>query len=136
MIRYLGCNGVPYSLAGGTPDCYVKAGSEPIATFETLSLRDNGNVLHIDHFALNSSRTRNGLGEITLRGFARLVAEQLPEVDQITFELYRSLPGTDLEKLAQARFDLLERVGAHDVAKVRPNNHCICVRGTWTRVSW
>ncbi|MBP2572385.1 hypothetical protein J2767_003563 [Agrobacterium tumefaciens] len=136
MIHYLGFNGMPYSLAGGTPDCYVKDGSERIATFETLSLRDNGNIFHIDHFALDSSRKKQRLGEVVLRGFARLVAQQLPDVNQITFELYRCLPGTDLEKLASARSDLLERVGAHDVTKVRPNNHHICVTGKWARVRW
>lgn len=116
-------------------DCYVKdrAGSS-VATFELMSL--SGDTLHIDHFALASALKGKGLGEIVLRGFARLVVEQAPQVNRITFDLYRASEGSDIGRLSLARSALLNRVGAHSVLLRQPNEHRICVSGVWDKTHW
>ena len=138
-IKFLGYARTPYKLTpddrAQASDCYVKDGTgSSIATFELMSL--SGDTLHIDHFALDSSLKGRGLGETVLRGFARLVAEQAPQVNRITFDLYRASEGSDIVKLAHARSALLKRIGAHSVFQRQPNGHCICVSGTWNKASW
>ena len=134
MLKYFGTRGVPYPV--GNSDCYVYDNSDWVATFELISLQDNGATLHIDHFALDTSVRGRRMGEPVLRGFAQLVAAQLPKVNQITFELYRCQPNTDLEKLAKARSELLERIGAQDVVISRPNDRRLCVKGAWPKSRW
>lgn len=131
-IRYCSFGGKPYKLVNFPPDCYVKEATRSIATFELMTLRDRD--LHIDHFALDGTLKGIGLGETVLRGFARLVAEQAPQIDRIRFDLYRHTEESDIHKLSVARFKLLQKIGAHDVRTYQPNEHCICVSGTWERL--
>lgn len=134
-IRYCGYGGAPYELnLSRAPDCYVKEGPRSVATFESMSVEDKS--LHIDHFAMdNSLRGSNKAGSV-LRGFAQLVAEQTPEISQITFDLHRSAQGSDIEKLANARSALLERIGACDVRLRKPSEHGICVSAFWKKAQW
>jgi len=113
------------------PDCYVREGGHAIGTFETMSLRNNGRVLHIDHFALTSAMQGHGKGEAVLRGFALLLMEQRPGIDRITLDLGRAREGSDIEKLAKARAELFAAIGAHDIRESRPNNRRICVSAVW-----
>ena len=138
-INFLGFDRTPYELTPvdrpSASDCYVKdsAGSS-VATFELMSL--SGDTLHIDHFALAGALKGRGLGETVLRGFARLVAEQAPQVNRITFNLYRAGEGSDIGQLALARSALLNRIGAHSVLLRQPNEHRICVSGVWDKAHW
>ncbi|MDT0683099.1 hypothetical protein RM543_10410 [Roseicyclus sp. F158] len=134
-IRYCIHGGKPYMLTlSRAPDCYVKKGPHSIATFETLSIKDR--TLHVDHFAVDRNLQGSGVAEIVLRGFAQLVAEQTPEISQITFDLHRSAGDSDIQKLSDARFALLNRMGAQEVSMRKPNTHCICVWGRWDKSRW
>ncbi|MBB5360895.1 hypothetical protein HDE76_004147 [Rhodanobacter sp. ANJX3] len=138
-IKFIGFGRTPYELIPDdrppASDCYVKDGAgSSVATFESMSL--SGDTLHIDHFALDGSLKGSGLGETVLRGFARLVAEQAPQINRITFDLYRVSEGSDIVKLAQARYALLKRIGAHSVFQRQPNEYRICVSGTWDKPHW
>ncbi|MBD8872476.1 hypothetical protein [Rhodanobacter sp. DHB23] len=140
-IKFFGFGRIPYELIPDdrppASDCYVKDGFGSLATFELMSLRGVAlDTLHIDHFALDASRKGKRLAESVLRGFARLVAEQAPQIKRITFDLYRSSEGSEITKLAQARSNLLNRIGAREVAQHQPNMHCICVSGVWDKAHW
>lgn len=134
-IRYCMYDGGPYMMTLSLPpDCYVKKGQRSLATFETLSIKNT--TLHIDHFAVDKDLQGSQVAEIVLRGFAQLVAKQTPEITQITFDLHRSVGKDDIQKLADARFALLNRIGAEEVSKRKPNRHCICVAGRWDKERW
>lgn len=135
-ISFCAYDGTPYTLINSALDCYVKEGRHSIATFETMSFRNRGSVLHIDHFAVTTSMRGRGKGAAILRGFAQLVMEQRPCVDRITFDLGRARDGSYIEKLAEARSELLKAIGAHDIREGRPNSRRICVSVVWGRDRW
>lgn len=135
-IRFCGYDGTPYKLADFAPDCYVRQGGHAIGTFETMSVRNSGRILHIDHFAVTSAMQGHGRGEAILRGFALMLMEQRPAINRITFDLGRAREGSDIERLARARAELFTAIGAHDILENRPNNRRICVSAAWDRNRW
>lgn len=134
-MQYWGSNREKFVVDSCMSNCYVRDGDFNIATFETLSVRDN-NTLHIPHFAVVTNLLGQGWGEVVLRGFAKLVAEQCPWLKRITFELHRASEGSDILALAAARVHLLRVIGAHDVRQEWTNERRICVSGTWERERW
>ncbi|TQN55374.1 hypothetical protein FLX27_29885 [Agrobacterium tumefaciens] len=132
-IRFYGKDDADYILTDFSPDCYVRQGGQSIGTFETMSLRNDGSVLHIDHFAVTSAMEGHAKGEPILRSFALMCLEQRPGIDRITFDLGRARDGSNIEKLAQARADLFAAIGAHDIQKSRPNHRRVCVSAVWDR---
>ncbi|MDO5631866.1 MAG: hypothetical protein Q4G22_08515 [Paracoccus sp. (in: a-proteobacteria)] len=134
-IRYCGHGSTPYRLTAAVPrDCHVYQGASYIATFETMEWR--GDTLHIDHFAVDAAMKGQGKGEAVLRGFARLVAEQAPDITRITFDLYRHTEDRDVEKLAQARRNLLDRIGATELNQRKTATGNICVSAVWDKQHW
>jgi hypothetical protein len=85
-----------------------------------LCLLKNSDEINIDHFAVAGKYAGGKLGKDCLELLARSVKLQCPDVKSIKFELYRkSGPPSqaDLQKLADARQELLIKVGAINVAQ-------------------
>lgn len=105
-----------------------------IASFDTMEIK--GKSLHIDHFAMISSLKGSGKAEAVLRGFAQIVAQQNPDIIQITFDLHRSAEGSNIERLATARSALLAKIGAHNVSQRMSETGNICVSAVWEKAQW
>lgn len=133
-IRYCGYNDSAYNLTKNSQNCFVKEGQRPIAFFENVSTLNH--ALHIDHFAVAGDLRGCRRAETILRGYAQLVSQQAPQIKKITFDLHRSPSFCDIEKLASARFSLLERIGAINITKRRPNQRCVAVSAEWRKAQW
>lgn len=112
----------------------MKEGQRSIAFFENVST--SGDALHIDHFAVDTDLIGCRRAETILRGYAQLVLQQAPHIEKITFDLHRANTGSDIEKLANARFALLERIGARNIRKCWPNLRRVQVCAEWRKAQW
>jgi len=126
--------GSNYRFDANLLNCYVKRGNESVASFETLSI--SGDSLIIDHFAVGSTQIGKKIAADVLLEFAALVSEQMPDINQIVFDLGRAASGTDIDKLAEARLALFKRLGASNVNKRFPNKDRIVVSATWEKNKW
>ena len=138
-IHFVGIGEANYFLTTRAADCYGYINGVPVCTFETMDV--NGDFLHIEHFALRSNLIGRNLGEKCLRAFADLVRTQQPSIKCISFSLYRSTSKTKecesrLLKLANARKNLLEKIGAVDISFKKPNQECYDVTGKWYKSQW
>lgn len=120
-------------------DCYGYIDGVNVCTFETMHIE--GNLLHINHFALVTDLIGTNFGETCLRAFAALVETQQPSINCISFSLHRSTSETKkseqiLLKLANARIRLLENLGAINIELKKPNNECYDVTGKWYKNRW
>lgn len=105
-----------------------------MCAFERMDWRNN--LLHICHFAVMEQFIGMGLGEQSLRTFARLVSKQLPGVDEIQFELSQSSDRCSVEALSKARRTLLEKIGAVDIHHYDTRKDCRVVACTWQKSQW
>lgn len=133
-FRYCGYGGVEYEIYPYAYDCYVHSDGENIAYLQLMTLRTQS--LLIEHFAINSAYVGQGLGEVVLRGFADLIRNQLPSIMRIEFDLGKSTSISNIHQLAEARENLLSRIGAVDVQRKYPNKSCIVVSGVWHKTNW
>ncbi|CEG14890.1 hypothetical protein XAC3562_1330014 [Xanthomonas citri pv. citri] len=133
-VRYCAYNGASYQILPSPPTCYVKKGKENIGYFEGTTI--SASSLHINHFAVDSSITGEGKGERMLRGFAALIKVQCPSVSQIIFDLGRSTANSNIQKLAQARVSLFQKIGAINIQTHQPNGWCLVASATWSKSQW
>ncbi|MFD1006761.1 hypothetical protein [Oceanisphaera ostreae] len=105
-----------------------------IAYFQSMSI--SSEQLHIEHFAVDSELSQQGIGEEVLRNFAALVKVQAPTISQITFDLGRATSNSDVVKLAKARESLFKVIGAVNIKKHQPNSWCWVVSATWNIDKW
>mgnify|MGYP003150530414 FL=1 len=131
--------GAPYQLNLHSEDCYGYLDQKHVCTFETMHIQRNS--LHIEHFAIVTDVIGHKLGQQILRAFARLVDEQNPSLGYMSFSLHRSTSATkrsqeSLLKLAEARKQLLEEIGAVDIEINRPNSECYDVTAKWYKAMW
>ncbi|WOB50954.1 hypothetical protein NYR97_06110 [Xanthomonas hydrangeae] len=137
-ITFAGRSGQPYEFVPqhGFPasDCYGSEKDVAVCTFETMSLSTQ--ALHVEHFAVTKAMAGRGYGERCLRDFAEMIQAQMPLVSEITFDLVRSLSGSDIARLAKAREALFQRLGAIQIGVRSPNQWCHVVSATWPRSSW
>jgi len=116
------------------PDAIGYLQGVQMCAFERMDWRNN--LLHICHFAMMEQFIGMGLGEQSLRTFARLVSKQLPGVDAIKFELSQSSDRCSFEALRNARRTLLEHIGAVDIHHYDARKDCHVVAGTWQKSQW
>ena len=137
-ITFTSYDGASYQFLpkGGfsTQDCCGYDNGKHVCTFETMSL--SSNKLHVEHFAVSKPMIGKGYGESCLRHFAALVKVQMPYVCEITFDLGRSLTGSDISRLAQARKVLFENVGAVDICIRQCNTSSKVVGAAWKQQAW
>lgn len=145
MFSWFKKNALIYRTYGGKPywlnmviipDCYVYMNKNScfIASFDTMEIK--GKSLHIDHFAMISSLKGSGKAEAVLRGFAKIIAQETPDIIQITFDLHRSAEGSNIARLAAARSELLVKIGARDVSQRMSQTGNICVSAVWEKAHW
>lgn len=126
--------GHPYSLLNYLESCSIKNGNVTVGYVQGLTT--NGTTLNIDHFAVDPG-TRNGIkADDMIRAFANLVKAELVNIDIIAFSLGRAGAGNDIQKLANARQDLLQRIGAVNVLQTQVNAARIVVSADWHKVNW
>ncbi len=106
-------------------------------------LQINGGTLKIDHFAITSYEVgqSEGQGEKCIREFAALIASQNSNINNIDFYLYSTTPKIQntpslLQKVADARENLLNKIGATNVHQNQISPMCIEVSGTWPKQRW
>lgn len=131
--------GSPYSFGAGGGDsaCNLFVCSTHVASFETLSYERS--TLKVEHFATTGGMRGKGLGESCLRAFTRQLKKQNASINSIQFDLARMAgnpSSRDVRMLADARENLLRRIGASNISRYVPNNSRIVVRGTWNKECW
>ena len=137
-IKFTGHGGTPYQFlpqhGASTAECYGYENGMSVCTFESMSL--NAGKLHIEHFAVSKTMIGKNYGEICLRDFAAMVQAQMPIISEITFDLGRSLTGSDIAQLAKARESLLKRIGAINICIRQSNASCKVVSAAWQKSAW
>lgn len=101
----------------------------------------SGTNLHIEHFALHSPFIGNNNGERCLRAFAKMLSNQCDTITSINFSLHRTTSSVKgdikkLEKVRDARLNLLNKIGSDNVNVEHPNKHCYDVKGVWNKSKW
>jgi hypothetical protein len=114
--------------------CYGYIDGDHVCTFEQMSLSEP--ALQIRHFAVTSSNKGRYLGERCLRGFTQLISMQAPTITTVNFSLYKASSGSDIDKLANARASLFNKIGATGVFVSHPNTTCREVSGIWSKANW
>lgn len=122
-------------------DAHGVINGREICSFERIDI--NGSTLNINHFAITSYEVglSEGQGEKCLREFAALVASQNSNIKNIDFCLYSTTTKIQntpslLIKVADARENLLIKLGSTNVLKNPISSTCIEVRGTWSKQHW
>lgn len=122
--------------SGKMPDCWGYDGGEHLCTFELIHI--NQNVLSFKHFAVRNKFIQEG--KECLLAFAQVVASQHPQIDTIQGEVHRSGNTKDVRKLAQARMQCFQAIGAtvaEPVEVTNPFNELnITVSATWKKQYW
>ena len=153
MYCSINSNEHDYTFNSRCPDnCYVKnnnLGFNQIGYFQDMTFdKDKFHIegsqelqafdqLHIEHFAVAGSQKGKKKGEPLLRGFAALLAEQVPSVTYMTFSLCKATSNSDIEKLANARESLFDRINATDIIKEPiAGNPNIIVHAKWAKDKW
>ena len=78
-------------------------------------------------------------GESCLRAFTRQLKLEKTSINSIQFDLARMAGNpspSDVQALADARENLLARIGASNISKFAANNNRIVVRETWNKANW
>jgi hypothetical protein len=129
-----------YILQSGN-DAYGKINGQQIGVFERIKV--NGITLNVGHFAVTSYEVglSEGKGEKCLREFAALVISQNPNIQNINFCIFSTISKVQndpvlLQKVADARSNLLIKVGATNVSINSLSPTCIEVRGNWSKQHW
>lgn len=120
-------------------DFYGKKGTEGICTFEGTNFQQKTFV--IPHFSIDEKFRGTGYAEIVLRKFAALMSEQRDDIDQIKFQLYSTNSKAKsnpllLKKIADARENLMHKLGAKNITKKKISDQCWEVTGYWLKSDW
>lgn len=134
MFTFTNGGGSPYDFNNYIEDCNIKKDGQSVGYAYGLSLY--GSELTISHFAVDSKLRSKSKGEEILRELAKLINDQLPNVGTILFDLTRSTPGDNIQKLADARERLLQNVNATNVQKIQIKPDTIEVTGRWDKANW
>jgi hypothetical protein len=127
----------PYDLNNYGDKAYVYNNNEHIASFENVEVRDN--FILINHFSVTGDCIGKSLGKPCLELFAQSVSSQKPEIEMIKFSLHRisgSRTYDKLEKITDAREELLEVIGAVNITRQKTNSDTIVVEGEWPKSAW
>lgn len=127
--------GAPYRIGVGSSDkCEITCCSTVFCVFEDITVT-SGKV-HVGHFSVEAPFRGRNIGEQCLRKFAAHIARLDPTITLIEFSLYKLPTNFPHQRIAQARFDLLNRIGATATAmsQLPQGNFLVC--GSWDKSKW
>jgi len=133
-FTFTNAGGEPFDLIRCRENCFIKKDQVTVGYVQGLSASSSS--LTIDHFAVDSGLIGKGQGEEVLREFAKLIEKQAPHIQTMDFNLGRATSNSNIQKLADAREALLNKVNAINVQQLLIKPGSIVVIGTWNKANW
>lgn len=114
--------------------CRISFWSTDFCLFEDITIIP-GKVF-VGHFSVNDQFRGSLIGEQCLKKFAAHIAQLDPTINTIEFSLYKLPTNFPQKKIAQARFSLLNRIGASatSISTLPQGKFQVC--GSWDKSKW
>ena len=119
---------------GGSDKCQITCCATVFCVFEDITV-ESGKV-YVGHFSVEASFRGGSIGEQCLRKFAAHIARLDSTITSIEFSLYKLPTNFPHQRIAQARFDLLNRIGATATTMNQLPQGNFLVRGSWDKSKW
>jgi hypothetical protein len=125
---------VPYRFGANDDKCRISFLSTDFCLFEDITI--GAGKVFVGHFSVNNQFRGSLIGEQCLRKFAAHIAQLYPNINTIEFSLYKLPTNFPHQKIAQARLDLLNRIGASatSISALPQGNFQVC--GSWDKSKW